>query len=183
MMLIARYFILNTLKITHPIPFISVSVDYNHTNEGGYMGEPCRTVFDLQETLYRTALWMTGSKILARELVVWTYRDVVADTTLNELLKRFRAYYFSNFSIDLFSCFMETGCSRAHDLQDDSTGRYYDDIKLAVVLADMFGMTQHEISEINGTDLDTLKIWLWWGRKTFVLLQNAENAGQAGNQF
>lgn len=133
------------------------------------MGEPCRTVFELQDTVYRIALWMTGSKILARELVVWTYRDVDADTTLNELFKRFRAYYFSNFSIDLFSCFMETGCSRLHDLHDDSSGRYYDDIKLTVLFADMFGLTCNEIAEINGTDVATLKIWLWWGRKNFFL--------------
>jgi hypothetical protein len=133
------------------------------------MGESCRTVFELQDTVYRIALWMTGSKILARELVVWTYRDVGVETTLNELFKRFRAYYFSNFSIDLFSCFLDTGCKRAHDLQDDSTGRDYDDIKLAVLFADMFGLTCNEIAEINGTDIDTLKIWLWWGRKTFVL--------------
>jgi hypothetical protein len=112
---------------------------------------------------------MTGSKILARELVVWTYRDVGVETTLNELFKRFRAYYFSNFSIDLFSCFLDAGCKRMNDLQDDPTGRHYDDIKLAVLFADMFGLTCNEIAEINGTDIDTLKIWLWWGRKTFIL--------------
>jgi hypothetical protein len=133
------------------------------------MEEQCRAVFEIEDKIYRLAFLMTGSKILARELVLLTYRDAGACTTLNELFKRFRARYFSNFSIDFLSCFMATGCKREYGLQDDSSGHYYEDIKLAVLFADMFDLTYQEIAEINGTDPDTMKLWLWWGRKNFFM--------------
>jgi DNA-directed RNA polymerase specialized sigma24 family protein len=133
------------------------------------MDEQCRSVFDLEDKIYHLAFRMTSSKILARELVQWTYRDAGVLTSLHELLRRFRAYYFSHFSIDLFSCFLAAECSRLIDPSDDSTGRYYDDIRLAVLLADMFDMTHHEVAEIHGTDPQTMKIWLWWGRKNFFM--------------
>lgn len=142
------------------------------------MDAQSRSVFDLEEKIYRLAFRMTSSKILARELVLMTYRDAGALTSLHELFRRFRACYFSNCSIDLFSCFLSAGCSRSQDMQDDSSGRYYDDIKLAVLFSDMFDLTYREIAEINGTDPDTLRIWLWWGRKTFLLVHNPENAGE-----
>ncbi|MBM3163017.1 MAG: RNA polymerase subunit sigma-24 [Chlorobi bacterium] len=132
------------------------------------MDEPSRSVFDLEDKIYHLAFRMTSSKILARELVLWTYREAGANTSRHELLRRFRAYYFSNFSIDIFSCFLEAGC-KPYDMQDDSSGRFYDDIKLAVLFADMFGLTHDEIAEINGADIETLKIWLWWGRKNFFM--------------
>jgi len=141
------------------------------------MDEPCRNVFDLQDKIYHLAFRMTSSKILARELVLLTYRDAGAYTTVHELFKRFRAYYFSNFCIDLFSCFLAAGCGESKDLQDDSSGYYYDDIKLAVLFAEMFGLSCQEIAEINGADPDILKLWLWWGRKTFLMVRIDENAG------
>ncbi len=47
----------------------------------------------------------------------------------------------------------------------DSLMQWAADIKLSVLLSEISGLKHRQISEIVGKPVETVRIWLFWGRK------------------
>ncbi len=123
-----------------------------------------KTALDLLDDLYSLAYWMTGSEELSQELVYSTYFSAHTGTEENVLLKTFRECYVDRFGQNTDFCTVEKP-DRIHPQLVGSLMQWAADIKLSVLLSEISGMRHGQISEIVGKPVETVRLWLFWGRK------------------
>jgi DNA-directed RNA polymerase specialized sigma24 family protein len=110
---------------------------------------------------------MTGSFTATKDLMNRTYSRVDFDTSEKELIKTFRACYLESYRKDFISVAEGTQC-RCNEITEASLRKWSADIKLSVLLSEISGLKHRDISEIIGKPLETVRIWLSWGRKWLV---------------
>ncbi|NTU87702.1 MAG: RNA polymerase subunit sigma-24 [Chlorobiaceae bacterium] len=126
-----------------------------------------KTPLDLLDDIYSIAYWMTGSETESRELVDHTYLNAGIDTPEPELLKTFRECYIDRFGQETDFCLSEKPCKTAGRLARAIKNRAAD-IKLSVLLSEISGLRHRDISEILEKPVETIRMWLYWGRKLLV---------------
>jgi DNA-directed RNA polymerase specialized sigma24 family protein len=126
-----------------------------------------KTPLDLIDDIYSLAFWMTGNENTSRDLVSQTYMNVDIDAPETELLKVFRECYIDNFGqaagLDMHGISANTG-SRIID----SLRHWAADIKLSVLLSEISGLKHRQISDIMEKPVETIRLWLFWGRKFLI---------------
>ncbi|MCF8382359.1 MAG: RNA polymerase subunit sigma-24 [Chlorobium sp.] len=126
-----------------------------------------KTPLDLLDDIYSIAYWMTGSEAESRELVNRTYLSAGTDTPEPELLKTFRECYIDRFGQQTDFCLNEKPCKTLGRLAATIKNRAAD-IKLSVLLSEISGLRHRDISDILEKPVETIRMWLYWGRKLLV---------------
>jgi hypothetical protein len=127
-----------------------------------------KTALDLLDDIYSLAYWMTGNEEVSKDLVHCTYLSASSISGERELLKGFRECYVTRFGQQADFCTTEKSC-QSHLQLFDSPIQWAADIKLSVVLSEISGLKHSQISEIVGKPVETVRLWLLWGRKLFSL--------------
>jgi len=136
----------------------------NPIYNGGEMKRMKKTALDLLDDLYSLAYWMTGSEDVCQELVYSTYLSAYTGAEEELLLKTFRDCYVARFDQQTdFYATEKPGRSQPQFI--DSLMLWAADIKLSVLLSEISGMKHGQISEIVGKPVETVRLWLFWGRK------------------
>jgi hypothetical protein len=128
------------------------------------MIEEKHTQLDVIDEIYTLAYWMTGSRKDARTLLRRTYLNTDKKSSETELIKRFRVCYFDSIGQVPGSVFMET-FDQPKERLTKSLWKWIEDIKLTVLLSEIPGLKHRDIGEITGNTLETIGLWLSWGRK------------------
>jgi len=125
-----------------------------------------KTPLDLIDDIYSLAYWMTGSEKASSELVSTTCLNADLKAPETEVLKTFRECYLDAYgqSADL-DIHETTGRSGG---MIDSLKQRAADVKLSVLLSELTGMKHNQISAIIGKPVETVRLWLFWGRKFFA---------------
>ncbi len=123
-----------------------------------------KTPLDLLDDVYNLAWWMTGSESASCDLVTKTYLKAASKSRETELIKSFRQSYVDLFGQKAAFSADETSCSSDENLID-SLKKWAADMKLSVLLCEISGMSHHQISEIVDKPVETVRLWLYWGRK------------------
>ncbi|MGC8774248.1 MAG: RNA polymerase subunit sigma-24 [Chlorobaculum sp.] len=125
-----------------------------------------KTPLDLIDDIYSLAYWMTGNEKASTELVSNTCMNADLQAPETELLKTFRDCY-----IDAYG---QNADLDIHEITEQSAGlidslkQWTADIKLSVLLSELTGLKHAQISDIIGKPVDTIRLWLFWGRKFFA---------------
>lgn len=125
-----------------------------------------KTPLDLIDDIYSLAYWMTGNEKASTELVSNTCMNADLQAPETEVLKTFRDCY-----IDAYG---QNADLDIHEITEQSTGlidslkQWTADIKLSVLLSELTGLKHTQISDIIGKPVDTIRLWLFWGRKFFA---------------
>lgn len=125
-----------------------------------------KTPLDLIDDIYSLAYWMTGDEKASSELVSNTCMNADLQSPETEVLKTFRDCY-----IDAYG---QNADLDIHEITEQSVGlidslkQWTADIKLSVLLSELTGMKHAQISDIIGKPVDTVRLWLFWGRKFFA---------------
>ena len=123
-----------------------------------------KKALDLLDEIYSLAYWMTGSEDISQELVYSTYFSANTGSEESELFRTFRKCYVARFGQQTDFCTAEKPC-RSNLQLVDSLMKWAADIKLSVLLSEISGMKHHQISEIVGKPVETVRLWLLWGRE------------------
>ena len=123
-----------------------------------------KTALDLLDDIYSLAYWMTGNEEISRDLVYSTYLSAKPRSEERVLLKTFRECYVNRFGQEADLCTNEKAC-KSHLQLVDSLMQWAADIKLSVLLSEISGLKHQQISEIVGKPVETVRLWLLWGRK------------------
>jgi hypothetical protein len=135
-----------------------------------------KTAPDLIDNIYSVAYWMTGSEEISSDLVYCTYLSANLETDESTLLKRFRECYVARFG--QYADFSANGKPFKSYVQIvDSLMQWAADIKLTVLLSEISGLKHRQISEIVDKPVETVRIWLLWGRK-LLSVANPVHVGQ-----
>ncbi|NTW53013.1 MAG: RNA polymerase subunit sigma-24 [Chlorobiaceae bacterium] len=125
-----------------------------------------KTPMDLINDIYSLAYWMTGSEKASSELVSRTYLNIQVDAPETELIRTFRECYIETYGQNTELHIPETpGTYRG---LVESLRQWTADIKLSVLLSDLSGLKHAQISAIIGKPVETIRLWLFWGRKFLV---------------
>ena len=125
-----------------------------------------KTPMDLIDDIYSLAYWMTGDEKASEKLVSCTYLNTDIDAPETEVIKTFRECYIDTYGQQADLDFRETGDS-SHTLLDSLRG-WASDIRLSVLLSDLTGLRHGQIAEVIGKPIDTVRLWLFWGRKLLL---------------
>ncbi|MCS6989157.1 MAG: RNA polymerase subunit sigma-24 [Chloroherpetonaceae bacterium] len=121
-------------------------------------------VLDAIDEVYNLAYWMTGNEATAGMLVSQTYDALDKNSTLVDLYKSFRNRYLKAFGQTPVMSDEE-----AAEIADSDVARAVimlpTDFKMAVLLADVAGLSHHDIAAVLEQPLATVREWLHWGRK------------------
>ena len=128
------------------------------------MIEQNTTPLDVIDEIYSLAYWMTGSNKDANNLLIRTYLNADKNSSEAELIKKFRICYFDSIGQVPVSGFMET-LDQSMSSLTKSLWKWVDEIRLTVLLSEIPGLKHRDIGEINGNTVDTIRLWLSWGRK------------------
>jgi hypothetical protein len=126
-----------------------------------------KTPLDLMDDIYGLAYWMTGSEKAASELLKRTYLKADIQCSEAELLRIFRICYFDSIGQESTYGFTET-LDQSEESLTRSLWKWFEDIKFTVLLSEISGMNHRDISEITGNSLETIRLWLSWGRKQII---------------
>ncbi|MEI6848064.1 MAG: RNA polymerase subunit sigma-24 [Chlorobiaceae bacterium] len=126
-----------------------------------------KTPLDLLNEIYSLAYWMTGSEIDSHNLVQLTYDHANTKTNEDELLKTFRECYLERFGQNTNLCINNKPCQTDKQL-NESLKHWGADIKLSTLLSEISGLKHRQISKIVGKPLETIRMWLLWGRKLLI---------------
>ncbi len=126
-----------------------------------------KTPLDLLNDIYSLAYWMTGSEKASGELVNNTYLNADISTQETDLLKIFRRCYVDRYGQDTELGMNENGNGTATSVFAKLRERAAD-VKLSVLLSEISGLKHKQISEIMDRPVDTIRLWLFWGRKFLV---------------
>jgi hypothetical protein len=125
-----------------------------------------KTPLDLIDDIYSLAYWMTGSEKASTELVSNTCLNTDLEAPETEVLKTFRECYLDAYG--------QHSDLEIHETTEqpggliDSLKQWSADIKLSVLISELTGMRHSEISDIIGKPVETIRLWLFWGRKFFA---------------
>lgn len=128
------------------------------------MNDGNKTPLDLMDDIYSLAYWMTGSEKSASDLLNRVYVNVDIENSEIEVIKMFRICYFESIGVELDSCITSNICPPEENLTH-SMWKWLEDIKLSVLLSEISRLKHCDISEITGKSVDTIRMWLSWGRK------------------
>lgn len=128
------------------------------------MIEEKKTPLDLMDDIYSLAYWMTGSEKSASDLLNSVYLNVDIASSEMEIIKMFRICYFDSVRAESGSG-VANNVSRSEEKLTQSLWRRFDDIKLSVLLSEISRLKYSDISEITGKSIETIRMWLSWGRK------------------
>jgi len=128
------------------------------------MKQIIKTPLDLLDDIYSLAYWMTGSEDASHELVNTTYLNASTKTKEAQLLKTFRECYVNLFGQHADFCINEKS-SGSHIQLVESLQNWAADIKLSVLLNEISGLKHHQIAGIVEKPVETVRMWLLWGRK------------------
>lgn len=131
------------------------------------MIEEKKTSLDVIDEIYSLAYWLTGSKKDASNLLRNTYLGSEKNSSVFELIKKFRLCYYDSIGLVPVSGFMETFDQPKEQLTQ-SMWKWYEDIKLTVLLSEIPGLKHCDIGEITGNTLETTRLWLFLGRKQLI---------------
>lgn len=127
-----------------------------------------KTPVELLDDIYTIAYWMTRSESASRELVSRTYVNVDNTSSETEVLKAFRECYVDSYGTE-DTCMEVTeedelsSRSMIQNLKEKAA-----DIKFSVLLSEVAGLRHRQISEVIGKPVETVRNWLFWGRKLFA---------------
>ncbi len=121
-------------------------------------------VLDAIDEVYNLAYWMTGNEATAGMLVSQTYSAVEKHATLVSLYKAFRENY-----LKAFGQTPVMSAEEAAEIADTDVARAVvmlpTDFKMAVLLAEIAGLSHHDIAKVVETSVEAVREWLHWGRK------------------
>lgn len=121
-------------------------------------------VLDAIDEVYNLAYWMTGNEATAGMLVSQTYSAVDKHATLVSLYKAFRENY-----VKAFAQTPVLSAEEAAEIADSDVARAVvtlpTDFKMAVLLADIAGLSHRDIAIVVENSVDAVREWLHWGRK------------------
>lgn len=126
-----------------------------------------KSPIDLLDDIYSLAYWMTGSEKETSELVNMTYVNTEAKADESAVLKTFRDCYIDRYGQETHFCIDSTECRPTKKLMAVLRQRAAD-IKLSVLLSEISGLKHREIAEIVQKPLETVRTWLYLGRKLLV---------------
>ncbi|NTU68644.1 MAG: RNA polymerase subunit sigma-24 [Chlorobiaceae bacterium] len=122
-----------------------------------------KTPMDLIDDIYSLAYWMTGSEKASEELVSCTYLNTNLEAPETEVIRTFRECYMDTYGQQTqLSIDDPNGSTRG---VFDSFKAWAADIKLSVLLSELTGLKHNQIAEVIGKPVDTVRLWLFWGRK------------------
>lgn len=126
-----------------------------------------KTELNLLDDIYSIAYWMTGDQSISEELVKKTYRYAAPILEQSVLLKTFRDCYIGEYGqmVDLWFC--EKAIEKNVHLTA-SQKQSAADIKFSVLLSEISGLDHQQISHILDKPIDTIRGWLFCGRKLFL---------------
>jgi len=125
-----------------------------------------KTPLDLIDDIYSLAYWMTGSEKASTELVNCTYLNTDLQAPETEVLKTFRECYLDTYGQNADLEIHEI--SQTKGSFTESLRQWTADIKLSVLLSELNGLRHAQISDIIGKPVETIRLWLFWGRKFFA---------------
>ncbi len=126
-----------------------------------------KTPLDILNDIYSLAYWMTGSEKASDELVNRTYLNADISTRETDLLKVFRSCYIDRYGQDTELGVDENGNGTTKSVLGKLRRRAAD-VKLSVLLYEISGLKHRQISEIMDRPVETIRHWLFWGRKFLV---------------
>jgi DNA-directed RNA polymerase specialized sigma24 family protein len=127
-----------------------------------------KSPLDLLDDIYSLAYWMTGREDESHDLVNLTYLYANTRTKESDLLTTFRKCYVERFGQNADFCISDNQqCTGQHPILE-SLKQWAADIKLSVLLSEISGLKHRQIAEIVGKPVDTVRLWLFWGRKLLV---------------
>jgi hypothetical protein len=124
-----------------------------------------KTTVDLIDDIYSLAYWMTGNEKASSELVSTTCLNANMKAPETEVLKTFRECYLDAYGQNADLDIHETACNNG---VFESLKQWTADIKLSVLLSELTGLRHSQISDIIGKPVETIRLWLFWGRKFFA---------------
>lgn len=130
-----------------------------------------KTPLDMLNDIYSIAYWMTGSEKASDELVSNTYLNADISTRETDLLKMFRTCYVDRYGQDTGLGTSGGGGGGGNGTTKSVLGKLREraaDVKLSVLLSEISGLKHKQISEIMERPVDTIRLWLFWGRKFLV---------------
>jgi DNA-directed RNA polymerase specialized sigma24 family protein len=122
-----------------------------------------KTPLDLIDDIYNLAYWMTGNENASRELVSSTCLNTDLEAPETDVLKTFRDCYLDTYGQNTELDMHET--ARTPLSLIDSLRGWAADIKLSVLLSEITGLRHSQIADVLGKPVDTIRLWLFWGRK------------------
>jgi len=126
-----------------------------------------KTQLDILDDIYSLAYWMTGKRDVSQDLVKKTYLYGAPSLDEEVLLRNFRDCYIGEFGQEVDFWFSEKAGSKNIQFTD-SLKHSAADIKFSVLLSEISCLSQRQIAEILDKPLETIRVWLFWGRKLFV---------------
>ena len=126
-----------------------------------------KTPLDILDDIYSLGYWMTGNQGVSQELVKKTYLYGAPGMDESRLLRTFRDCYVEEFGQEVDFWFSEKTAKENIQITE-SMKPWGADIKFSVLLSEISGLTHQQISDILGKPLETIRVWLFWGRKIFV---------------
>lgn len=131
------------------------------------MNHTKKTAIDLLDDLYSLAYWMTGTEEETRQLVDRAYLTAADPLNEEQLLRSFRACYIERYGQETDFCISEPSCKPERNLMA-TLRQWAADIKLSVLLSEISGLRHKQIASIVGQPVETLRGWLFIGRKLLV---------------
>lgn len=125
-----------------------------------------KTPLDVIDDIYSLAYWMTGSEKASSDLVSTTCLNADMHAPETEVLKTFRECYLDAYGQHADLDMHEASCNNGGVIE--SLKQWAADIKLSVLLSELTGMRHSQISDIIGKPVETVRLWLFWGRKFFA---------------
>jgi hypothetical protein len=125
-----------------------------------------KTPMDVIDDIYSLAYWMTGSEKASSELVSCTCLNADLEAVETEVFKTFRGCYLDTYGQSADLDIHETAQGNGGLI--DSLRQWAADVKLSVLLAELNGLRHAQISDIIGKPVETVRLWLFWGRKFFA---------------
>ena len=123
-----------------------------------------KTALDLLDDIYSLAYWMTGNEEVSSDLVYSTYLSANTKTEEKMLLKTFRECYLKRFGQNAGFCWGQQPCN-SFAQPGDSMMQSAADVKLSILLNEISDLKHLQISEIVGKPVETIRLWLLWGRQ------------------
>ncbi len=121
-------------------------------------------VLDAIDDVFNVAYWMTGNEATAGMLVSQTYNAMDKHASLVSLYKSFRENY-----LKAFGQTPVLSAEEAAEIADTDVARAVvalpTDFKMAVLLADIAGLSHRDIATVVETSVEAVREWLHWGRK------------------
>ncbi len=121
-------------------------------------------ILEAIDDVYSLAYWMTGNEATAGMLVSQTYSAVNEHASLVSLYKAFRESY-----LKAFGQRPVVSEEEAAQITDSDVARVVmglpTDFKMALLLADIAGLSHSDIAKVVGQSVEAVREWLHWGRK------------------